>query len=126
MLSKYGFETTLARSNLMSKIKSNSTKPEIVLRKILWSKGHRYRLNSKKLFGKPDIVFSKYKMVIFVDGEFWHGYNWQNKKKQIKSNRAYWIKKIEKNMAKDVEVNTHYEERGWTIHRFWQKQFLII
>ena len=95
MLTKYGFNTTAARSRLMSKIKSQNTLPEIKLRKYLWNLGFRYRLNVAKLPGKPDIVISKSKLIIFIDGEFWHGYKWNQKKNKIKANRNYWIPKIE-------------------------------
>jgi len=82
MRSKYGFDTTPERSRLMSKIKSNNTAAELLLRKSLWSKSVRYRINDKKLLGKPDISIKKHKLVIFIDGEFWHGYNWEEKRKE--------------------------------------------
>ena len=68
----------------MSKIKGKDSKPEVKFRKALWHLGYRYRKNYKKLIGKPDIVFQKYKTVIFIDGEFWHGYKWNEKKENIK------------------------------------------
>lgn len=74
-----GFYTTKARSKQMSKIRGTGTKPEIMFRKALWQKGFRYRINDKKLMGKPDIVFNRYKTVIFIDGEFWHGFEWEEK-----------------------------------------------
>ena len=74
----------------MKKIKSTDTTPEIVFRKLLWKNGIRYRKNITKFPGKPDIVMKKHKVVIFIDGEFWHGFDWENKKKKIKSNRDYW------------------------------------
>ncbi|MBY0425310.1 MAG: very short patch repair endonuclease, partial [Cytophagales bacterium] len=89
-----GFYTTKARSAIMSTIRAKNTKPEIRLRKALWSQGIRYRKTLKNLPGKPDIVIRKYRLVIFVDGEFWHGYDWENKKATIKSNRGFWIPKI--------------------------------
>ncbi|MCF6342984.1 MAG: very short patch repair endonuclease, partial [Bacteroidales bacterium] len=116
---KEGFYTTPQRSKTMSKIRSKDTKPELLLRKALWAKGHRYRLRVKKLIGSPDIVFRKYKLVVFVDGEFWHGYNWEEKKQKIKSNRKFWIPKIERNMQRDIEVNNLLKEQGWTVLRFW-------
>jgi DNA mismatch endonuclease (patch repair protein) len=73
----------------MKKIRSNNTGPELVIRKLLWENGYRYRLNAKKLPGKPDIVLNKYKTIIFVDGEFWHGFNWEQKRNKIKANREY-------------------------------------
>jgi len=73
----------------MKKIRSSNSIPELSLRKELWKLGYRYRLNVSKLKGKPDIVFNKFKLVIFVDGEFWHGYEWRKKKPKIKANREY-------------------------------------
>jgi DNA mismatch endonuclease (patch repair protein) len=118
--SKHGFETTLERSKLMSRIRGTNTKPEIALRKALWALGFRYRLNVKKLPGKPDIVIRKYKLAIFVDGEFWHGYQWKTKKPKIKSNTDYWIKKIEGNIARDKLNNRKLKDEGFTVLRFWE------
>ena len=122
MLSKYGFKTSPARSALMSKIKSQNTQPEIKLRKYLWNIGYRYRLNVSNLAGKPDIVISKLKLIIFIDGEFWHGYKWKEKKKKIKANRQYWIPKIERNMKRDKKYNQILRQNGWTVLRFWEHQ----
>lgn len=119
---KNGFRTTQARSKLMSKIKSKDTKAELALRKALWAKGYRYRKNVKKLPGSPDIVLKKYGLVIFIDGEFWHGYNWEEKKQKIKSNREFWIPKIERNMQRDARNNQLYQSKGWTVLRFWERQ----
>lgn len=105
----------------MSKIKGKNTKPEIALRKALWKLGLRYRLNVKNLPGKPDIVIRKKKLVIFVDGEFWHGYNWREKRPKIKSNRGYWIKKIEGNISRDKRTNLELKKLGWHVLRFWEK-----
>jgi len=106
-----GFYTTKARSKQMFKIRGKDTKPEIQFRKALWAKGSRYRVNYKKLIGKPDIVLNKYKTVIFIDGVFWHGYNWEEKKDNIKSNRGFWIPKIERNMQRDQEVNEALKDK---------------
>jgi len=122
MKTKYGFQTSKKRSQLMSKIGSIDTTPEIILRKSLWKHGIRYRLYDKSLPGKPDIVIKKYKLAIFVDGEFWHGYNWEEKKNKIKANREYWIPKIEKNLARDSENNQELEYIGYTVFRFWEKE----
>ncbi|MAN27704.1 very short patch repair endonuclease [Mesonia oceanica] len=116
-----GFYTTKKRSKIMSKIKGKDSKPEVKFRKALWHLGYRYRKNYKKLIGKPDIVFQKYKTVIFIDGEFWHGYKWNEKKENIKSNRAFWIPKIERNMQRDQEVNQALQQDGYQVFRFWQK-----
>ena len=117
-----GFYTTKSRSKHMSKIKGQDTKPEIQFRKALYHAGFRYRINYKNLVGKPDVVLKKYKTVIFIDGEFWHGYNWEAKKEKIKSNRGFWIPKIERNMQRDQEVNMRLAEMGYTVFRFWQNE----
>ena len=117
-----GFYTTKKRSTLMSKIRAKETKPEILFRKALWAKGLRYRKNVKKLPGNPDIVLNKYKLIIFIDGEFWHGFNWEDKKKRIKSNRDFWIPKIERNMQRDEENKLKLENMGFTIFRFWEQE----
>jgi DNA mismatch endonuclease (patch repair protein) len=122
MRSKYGFETTGERSKLMTKIKSENTKPEIKLRKALFKNGVRFRIKNKELYGNPDIAIRKYKLIIFIDGEFWHGFNWEIKKLRIATNKSYWIPKIEKNMERDRSVNLHYENIGWTVVRLWDKQ----
>ena len=106
----------------MAKIKAQDTKPELKLRKALWNLGFRYRKNVKKLPGTPDIVFKKVKLVVFVDGEFWHGFDWEMKKLKIKTNRDFWIPKIERNMQRDVGNNTLLIEKGWKVMRFWEKE----
>ena len=103
----------------MSKIRGKNTQPELLFRKALWRKGIRYRVDSKKLPGKPDVSIIKYKLVIFIDGEFWHGYNWDEKKHAIKSNRKFWIPKIERNMQRDRHINRELEQMGFTVFRFW-------
>lgn len=115
-----GFYTSAQRSLLMSKIKGKNTSPELLLRKALWHIGFRYRLHNKKVPGNPDIISKKYKIVIFIDGEFWHGYNWEAKKLSIKSNRGFWIPKIERNMQRDQENNLKLEHMGYKVFRFWE------
>lgn len=111
------------RSKMMSKIRSTGTKAEVLLAKALWHKGIRYYKNYKKLPGKPDIVISKYKVVIFIDGEFWHGKSWEKIKsgKMIHSNREYWLKKIAYNMKHDEQVNQELVGSGWVVIRFWSR-----
>ena len=107
------------RHKNMKAIKSKDTKTEVMLRKELWSRDLRYQKNSKKVFGKPDIVFIGKKVAVFCDSEFWHGYDWDNKKKEFKSHQEFWIPKIEKNIARDNLVNETLENSGWTVLRFW-------
>lgn len=119
-------ETKEYRSKMMSKIRSTGGKAEIRLAKKMWHEGIRYFKNYKKLPGKPDIAITKYKIAVFVDGEYWHGYDWENqKKKRIHTNRDYWIPKIERNMARDKEVNEKLEKMGWTVIRFWEKHEVL-
>lgn len=117
-----GFYTTPQRSRIMSKIRGKNTKPELKFRKALFARGYRYRVNDKKLVGKPDISIKKYKTAVFIDGEFWHGYDWETRKESIKSNRGFWIPKIERNMQRDREVNAKLESMGYTVFRFWSKE----
>lgn len=119
-----GFYTTRQRSYNMSRIKGKDSKPEMILRKAMWARNIRYRLHDKSLPGKPDIVIKKYKLAIFVDGEFWHGYNWEERQKQIKTNRSFWIPKIERNMQKDRQTNRALTDMGYTVFRFWSREIL--
>ena len=105
----------------MSAVKSKDSEIEILLRRALWSKGIRYRKNVKSIFGHPDVAFVGKKVAVFCDSEFWHGYDWENKNAEIKSNRDFWIPKIERNIKRDKEVNKYLEEQGWTVIRFWGK-----
>ena len=109
------------RRKNMQAVKNKDSQIELLLRKELWSRGLRYRKNSSKVFGHPDIVFVGKKVAVFCDSEFWHGYDWANRKKDIKSRQDFWIPKIEKNIIRDQEVNRHLQEQGWTVIRFWGK-----
>ena len=122
MYTKHGFITTKKRSNIMKKIKGRDTTPELIFRKALWGKGYRYRKNVSNLPGKPDIVFTKKKVAIFIDGEFWHGYNWEDKKKKISNNKEYWIKKIEKNIERDKKNVEKLQRMGFYVLRFWEHE----
>ncbi len=109
------------RKKNMQANKSTGTKPELLLAKTLFARGFRYRKNDKTLFGKPDLTFKKIKLAIFVDGEFWHGKDWHERKNDHKTNQEFWRKKIERNIERDKEVNTELTKQGWTILRFWSK-----
>lgn len=87
----------------------------------LWSRGLRYRKNVNGIYGKPDIVFTGKKVAVFCDSEFWHGYNWEERKHDFKSHQEFWIPKIERNMERDIEVTEHLQSEGWTVLRFWGK-----
>jgi DNA mismatch endonuclease Vsr len=107
------------RSYIMSRIKSKDTKIELAVRKALWKDGYRYRKNYSLLPGKPDLVFLKEKVAVFCDSDFWHGYDWENKKSEIKSHKDFWYKKIEKNIQRDKEVTSLLEKKGYIVIRCW-------
>lgn len=107
------------RRKNMQAIKNKDSQIELLLRKELWKRGLRYQKNRTDIFGKPDIVFKGKKIAIFCDSEFWHGYNWEERKKDFKSHQEFWIPKIERNMERDVEVTNKLESEGWTVLRFW-------
>ena len=96
----------------------------MMLAKALWHRGYRYRKNFKKLPGSPDIAIMKYNIAVFVDGEFWHGKDWEQRKMRLKSNRDYWIEKIEENMARDFRNDNLLIQMGWTPIHFWEKDVL--
>ena len=91
------------RKKNMQNIRSKNTKPELLLRKALWTKGIRYRLHAKDIIGKPDIYIKKYKIAIFVDSDFWHGRLYKEGKAIPKSNQDYWIPKLERNILRDYD-----------------------
>ena len=114
------------RSKIMSAVRSKNTLPELALRKVLSLRGLKYRLFSSKLPGKPDIVFSKSKVAVFCDGDFWHGRRWKRRKAsgQFKIRRKYWIEKIEGNIKRDKLVNRRLRKLGWLVLRFWESDIL--
>lgn len=103
----------------MSRIRSQKTKPELRLRKALWAAGHRFRVRSK-LPGKPDVIFTRAKLAVFVDGCFWHGCPIHGRRP--KSNQGYWHPKIDSNVARDVRVNDRLTELGWKVLRVWEHE----
>lgn len=105
----------------MKAVKNKDSQIELLLRKELWARGLRYRKNVNRIVGKPDIAFLGKKVAVFCDSEFWHGHNWEERKKDFKSHQEFWIPKIERNMARDVEVNEILQSEGWTVLRFWGK-----
>ena len=104
--------------------KGSGTKIELLFGRLLWNAGIRYRKNDKSVFGTPDFVVRKNKIAIFCDGEFWHGRNWENKKKDHKSNCFFWHQKIERNIRRDQEVNTELHRQGWKVFRFWETEII--
>ena len=110
------------RRKNMQAVKNKDSEIELLLRKELWQRGLRYRKNVRTVFGHPDIAFIGKKIAVFCDSEFWHGYNWENRKNDIKSRREFWIPKIERNIQRDKEVNEHLLGSGWIVLRFWGKE----
>ena len=110
----------------MKRVKSKDTSIEIVLRKALWKKGIHYRKNYSLLPGKPDIVISKYKIVIFCDSEFFHRKDWENLTLQLErgNNSDYWIKKIERNRERDKDNDKKLIFLGWKVIHFWGKDIV--
>lgn len=108
------------RSYNMSRIKGKDTKPEILIRKFLFSKGIRYRLHDKRFSGKPDLVFPKYKTILFIHGCFWHGHI--NCKYYVvpKTRTEWWLNKINGNIKKDAESVNLLEQEGWKVITVWE------
>lgn len=107
------------RSRMMSGIRGANTKPELVIRKSLFSRGFRYRLHSKKLPGKPDLILPKYRAVIFVDGCFWHMHEC-DLFKWPRSREQFWRTKLLRNRERDSEVNLLIQGSGWRVLRIWE------
>lgn len=112
-------KTPEARSRNMSSIRSSETKPEVAVRKYLFSKGFRYRKNDKRLPGKPDIVLPKYKTVVFVNGCFWHMHGC-SRSRPPKSNLDYWLPKIQRNIERDKEEHSELAKLGWNVIVVWE------
>ena len=108
------------RSERMSRIRGKDTKPELILRKALHSLGLRYRLHEPGLPGKPDLVFPRYRTVVFMHGCFWHRHTGCNIATTPKSNVPFWLGKFEKNIARDNRVTTSLEEAGWRVLVVWE------
>lgn len=106
----------------MRYIKSKDTTIELLLRKELWKRGFRYRKNYSMLPGTPDIVLTKYRIVIFCDGDFFHGKNWNSLRESLKkcNNSSYWLSKIGYNIERDGQIDNMLLEKGWTVIRFWE------
>lgn len=104
----------------MSHIRSANTKPEVALRKALWQRGFRYRVNDKRLPGSPDIVLPKHRVVVFVHGCFWHGHKGCKEYTVPKSNTDFWIAKIARNQERDHEVWRQLEAQRWAVIIVWE------
>ncbi len=115
-------KTTPAVSARMSRVHLKRGAAETALAKALWHSGYRYRLNHRRLPGSPDIAVTRYKVAIFVDGEFWHGYDWTRRRERLRSNRDYWIAKIEENIARDARNDALLRAMGWLPVHFWERE----
>ena len=116
--------TPQKRTKIMRSIISDSTKPELVLRKYLFSKGYRYRKNYKKLPGRPDIVFVSKKIAIFVNGCFWHQHENCKIANKPRSNTAFWYDKFKKNLERDKRNQQELKDMGWNPIVIWECEIL--
>jgi DNA mismatch endonuclease (patch repair protein) len=110
---------------IMSAIKSRNTRPELLLRRALWRRGLRYRVHYARLPGKPDIVFTKAKIAVFCDGDFWHGHNWAIRglpsiEAELRSYSEFWQSKVRRNLERDKENAHKLISAGWQVLRFWE------
>lgn len=110
------------RRKNMQHVRNKNSQIELKLRRALWHAGFRYRKNVREVFGCPDIVFLRLKIAVFCDSEFWHGYDWENRKHDFKSRQDFWIPKIERNIARDKEVNERLTAEGWIVLRFFGRE----
>lgn len=108
------------RHAIMASIRGKDTKPELIVRRFLWRRGFRFRLNHKRLPGKPDIVLRKYRTCIFINGCFWHGHEGCSLYTTPKSNQEYWTKKIERNQERDHDVQVQLAQMGWHCITIWE------
>ncbi|TMQ06652.1 MAG: very short patch repair endonuclease [Deltaproteobacteria bacterium] len=108
------------RSRTMSRIRKTDTKPELIIRRLTFARGLRYRKYSSRLPGKPDLVFASARVVVFVDGDFWHG--WQFEKWEAKLSSPYWKEKIRRNQARDHAHCICLKADGWTVLRIWEHE----
>ena len=117
-------EVSQQRHEVMSRIRGKDTGIEVTLRKALWARGYRYRKNYKKLPGSPDIALTRYKIAVFCDGEFFHGKDWEQLRPRLErgNNPGYWVRKIERNIQRDLENDRLLRYAGWTVIHFWGKE----
>ncbi|MDZ7629188.1 MAG: very short patch repair endonuclease [Parvularculaceae bacterium] len=112
--------STKKRSEIMRAVKSRDTKPEVTIRKALHARGFRYRLNDKRLPGSPDLVFPKYRAILFVHGCFWHGHDCARGRRAPKTNARYWREKIARNVKRDASVRAALQRMGWRVKISWE------
>lgn len=110
---------------IMSSIKQKDTEPELLLRRSLWAHGLRFRKNYTGLPGKPDVVFTRAKIAVFCDGDFWHGHNWalrglESFEEELKNYSPFWQEKLMRNIERDKKVTQALEAEGWRVLRIWE------
>ena len=111
-------------SKRMSHVKTKRNSAEIMIAKSLWHRGYRYRLNYKALPGSPDIALAKYRIAIFIDGEFWHGKDFEQRKTKLKNNKDYWIEKIQENIDRDLKNDKLLRQMEWYPIHFWSNDVI--
>ena len=107
------------RSRIMASVRGRDTRPELYVRRAVWSKGFRYRLHVRRLPGTPDLALAKYKVAVFVQGCFWHQHGCHRSKRPT-SNRDYWDRKLDGNLARDAQNQARLRELGWTVTKIWE------
>jgi DNA mismatch endonuclease (patch repair protein) len=112
--------TTRERSKIMARVRSRNTKPEKIVRQIVFGLGYRYRLHCKDIPGRPDLVFRKKKKAIFVHGCFWHGHDCRAGLNRPTSNKSYWDEKLRKNIARDKANSENLLGQGWKVLVIWE------
>ena len=111
-------------SKRMSHVKTKRNSAEVMIAKSLWHRGYRYRLNYKALPGSPDIALAKYRIAIFIDGEFWHGKDFEQRKTKLKNNKDYWIEKIQENIDRDLKNDKLLRQMEWYPIHFWSNDVI--
>ena len=114
---------------MMAAVKGKDSAAELALRRELHRRGHRFRLHARDILGRPDILFRGRKVVVFVDGDFWHGNSWRlrglpNLEAQFPSRTKWWVTKIRRNMERDREVSAALEDQGWRVVRAWESEIV--
>ena len=124
-MTEVGERTKETTHKIMSAVKYKDTEPELMLRKALWSRGLRYRKNYRSLPGKPDVVFTRAKIAVFCDGDYWHGHNWalrglSSLEEELAAYSDFWREKITKNIERDKKVTAQLEALDWLVIRVWE------
>lgn len=114
--------SSAASSKAMRGNRDRDTRPEVLLRRMLWKMGARYRKNVPSLCGKPDLVFPRARIVVFCDGDFWHGRKWESlrQKLEMRANAAYWVQKIQANRERDRRTRARLRRAGWCVITLWE------